>query len=483
MKDILLCRVCGHINQPIKQALGQAAEPARCSNCWSPASFDAVSETQGELLDRRRRVRRRLRFLLNNRWTLLIGLVVAGWTVYSMFDLGPLIVRPSGPTTAFAAYTGADAWSQVRRTPDSAGFTSDPAPFPGSIKCTMSTARELVISPAVFEDTVYLTTEDGRTLALDRETGDQVWEYRSGFPSSSTPAVAGDLVVFGLRPGPLIALNRHSDALEWEIDLNSGILASPIIVDGTVFVAAADSKLYAVDLATGRQRWDFASKDWIISTVAHAGDSIVLTSKDQIVYVVDTNTGRRRFLYDTGRSRRVGRGGPAVYGDMAFFGTKDGKAWGINRLGKTKLYERGILYWRTNFFLWGFASRPPVQKGSGWSKTVGEDLTLTSAVADGVAYFAGREGKVIALNASDGGKLWETEFDTKITGPLTVAGDTVLVGTKAGTIYGLAANNGEVLWQFQTGGTITGSSIVAGGTMYVSSNDGNLYAVTALPGE
>lgn len=168
---------------------------------------------------------------------------------------------------------------------------------------------------------------------------------------------------------------------------------------------------------------------------------------------------------------------------MAFFGTKDGKAWGINRLGKTKLYERGILYWRTNFFLWGFASRPPVQKGSVWSKTVGEDLTLTSAVADGVAYFAGREGKVIALNASDGGKLWETEFDTKITGPLTVAGDTVLVGTKAGTIYGLAANNGEVLWQFQTGGTITGSPIVAGGTMCVSSNDGNLYAVTALPGE
>lgn len=481
MEDVLVCRVCGHINQNVGQTVEQADGPPRCSNCWSPTGFDVLSETQGELLDRRRRIRRRLRFLLNNRWTLLFGLAIAAWTIYSIFDLGPLIVRPSGPTTAFAAYTGAEAWSQARRTPDNAGFTSEPAPFAESIKWTVATSRELVTSPAVFEDTVYLTTEDGRTLALDRESGGLIWEFRSGFPSSSTPAVAGDLVVFGLRPGPLIALNRHNGELEWELDLESAILASPIIVDGTVFVGAADSKLHAVDLATGRQRWDFASNDWIISTVAHAGESIVLTSKDQIVYVVDTNTGRRRMIYDAGRSRRVGRGGPAIYGDMAFFGTKDGRAWGINRLGKTKVFERGILYWRTNFFLWGFTSRPPVQKGSVWSKTVGSDLTLTPAVAEGVAYFADRAGKVIALNASDGGELWTAELDSEITAPLTVAGDTVLAGTRAGTVYGLHAATGQVIWQFQTGGAITGSPIVAGDTMYVSSNDGKLYAVTAGP--
>lgn len=399
-----------------------------------------------------------------------------------MFDLGPLIVRPSGSTTTVAAYTGADSWSQVRRTPDSAGFTPDQAPLPESIKWTVATTRELVTSPSVFEDTVYLTTEDGRTLALDRESGDLIWEFRSGFPSSSTPAVAGDLVVFGLRPGPLIALNRHNGELEWELDFENAILASPIVVDGTIFIGAADNKLHAVDVVTGRQRWEFASNDWIISTVAHDGESIVLTSKDQFVHVVDTNTGRRRLVYDTGRSRRISRGGPAIYGDMAFFGSQDGKAWGINRLGKTKVFERGILYWRTNFFLWGFASRPPVQKGSVWSKTVGNDLTLTPAIARGVAYFADRTGKVIALNASDGGELWIAELDSDITAPLTVAGDTVLVGTRAGTVHGFDAVTGQELWQFQTGGMITGSPIVAGGAMYVSSHDGKLYAVTAAPG-
>ena len=165
-----------------------------------------------------------------------------------------------------------------------------------------------------------------------------------------------------------------------------------------------------------------------------------------------------------------------------FFGSQDGKAWGINHLGKTQVFERGMLYWRTNFFLWGFTSRPPVQKGSVWSKSVGADLTLTPAVANGVAYFADRAGKVIALNSSDGGTLWATELETEITAPLTVAGDTVLAGTKAGAVYGLDAATGQVVWQFQTGGTITGSPIVAGDTMYISSQDGNLYAVTAAPG-
>ena len=482
LDQVLVCRVCGHINQMVGEPAGQPAGPPRCDNCWSPAAFDSISETQGEVLDRRRRIRRRLRFFLNNRWMLLFALAVAGWTIFSMFDLGPLIVRPSGATTAFAAYTGADSWSQVRRTPDGAGFTPDPAPFLGSIKWTVSTSGPLVTSPAVFEDTVFLTTEDGRTLALDRESGSLIWEHSNGFPSSSTPAVAGDLVVFGLRPGPLIALNRHNGELEWEIDLESAILASPIIVDGTIYLGAADNKLHAVDLATGHQRWEFASNDWIISTVAHADESIVLTSKDQFVYVVDTNTGRRRLIYDTGRSRRISRGGPAIYGDMAYFGSKDGRAWGINRLGKTKVFERGILYWRTNFFLWGFTSQPPVQKGTVWSRIVGSDLTLTPAVAKGVTYFADREGKVIALDASNGDKLWDAEFDSDITAPLTVAGDTVLVGTGAGTVYGLDTATGNVMWRFQTGGQIIGSPIVAGDTMYVSSKDGKLYAVAIVPG-
>ena len=100
----------------------------------------------------------------------------------------------------------------------------------------------------------------------------------------------------------------------------------------------------------------------------------------------------------------------------------------------------------------------------------------------GVAYFADWEGRVIALSTANGSELWATEFDTEITAPLTVAGDTVLAGTEAGTVYGLAATTGEKLWQFQTGGMITGSPIVAGSTMYVSSHDGKLYAVTASPG-
>jgi len=412
---------------------------------------------------------------------LLLALFAAGWMTFSMFDLGPLIVRPMESTTTVGAFTGPDAWSQVRRTPDSAGFTPDNAPFPRSVKWVLSTPRELVTSPAVFEDRVYVTTEDGRTLALDRESGRQIWEYRGGFPSSSTPVVAGKFLVFALRPGQLVALNRHNGELEWELNLESAILSSPIVVDGTVFLGAADKKLYAIDLATGRQRWEFTSNDWIISTVAHADESVVVTSKGPFVHIVDTNTGRRRLVYDTGRSRRVGRGGPAIYGDMVYFGSQDGRAWGINRLGKTKVFERGLLYWRTNFFLWGFKSEPPVQKGSVWSKSVGSDLTLTPAVANGVAYFADRAGKVIALKSSDGASLWVSELDTEITAPLTVAGDTVLVGTKAGTVYGLDAATGTVIWEFQTGGMITASPIVAGDTMYVSSNDGNLYAVTASP--
>ncbi|MCH8745913.1 MAG: PQQ-binding-like beta-propeller repeat protein [Chloroflexi bacterium] len=41
---------------------------------------------------------------------------------------------------------------------------------------------------------VFLSTEDGRALAFDQDTGQVKWEYHSGFPSGAVPSVAGDLV-------------------------------------------------------------------------------------------------------------------------------------------------------------------------------------------------------------------------------------------------------------------------------------------------
>jgi eukaryotic-like serine/threonine-protein kinase len=423
--------------------------------------------------------RQRQRRVLRRRLVrLTVALAVVGsttiWALGAYFDLGP---SPPSATTNLGASIGPHTWAQIGRTPDNSGFTPEAAPFPHRVAWTYRTAKPLLASPAVVDPHVYLATGDGRTLALDRQTGQPVWELHSGWLSSSTPAVAGESVIFAVRPGRVVSLNRQTGAPHWDTHLKSPVLASPVVVNGTVYLGAADKTLYALDAATGRQRWAFATQDWIVSAVAYAGDRVIVASQDSRLHVVGADTGRQRLVYETGIGRHIGAA-PAVQGDRVYFCSVGGRVWAIDWRATTYPLERALLFWQSHLYLWGMRSTSPVQKGSVWSRRVAGDVRHTPAVAHHTVYVTTSRGKVVALDAATGAERWQADVGVNITAAPTVAGTVVLIGTESGLVFGLDAHTGERQWEFKTEGKITGSPIVAGNTMYVVSHDGALYAVT-----
>ena len=465
VEQVRVCRICGHINP-----LG---DRTRCSNCWSSlAEITPVTRTEGH------RIARRIRLgFLRNRF-LRIGFLLAAaigftvWGVLVFFDLGP---NPPSATTSLSPSIAPETWTQGRRTPQNTGYTPDQAPIPQQFSWTYVASRPIVTSPAVADDHVYLTTEGGRTVALDRETGRQVWEYRSGFPSSSTPAIVGDLVIFAVRPGLVIGLDRHNGTLLWKTDTKGSILGSPIVANGSVYVGTANNELYALDAATGEVRWDFDVRGWIVSSVAYSDDTVSMTSQDGLLHIVDTNTGLKRFVYDAGWAIT---GGPTIHGDLVYFGTHSGTVWAIDRWAITYPFERAIWYWKLNLFAWHVLSDLPLQKGTVWFRRIGDKVFTTPAVAHETVYATSSEGKVVGLNAATGEERWATNLNVQITAAPSVAGDTVLIGAENGRVFGLDAHSGEVAWDFRVGNSeITNSPVVAGDMMYVVSGDGKLYAV------
>lgn len=467
LEEVLLCRVCGHENPP--------GNTVRCNNCSSSLSGVSLVAQAKSLVSA---LRRRLR-LPRNRYfiAMAVALVLVAWWLVDAFDVPTILFPPPGATSALSADTGPQTWAQARRTPDNAGFTPDSAPFPERVKWVYGSSGPLLSSPAVAGRYVYLTTEDGHTLALDRETGEPVWQYASGFPSSSTPAVTDDLVVFAVRRGIIVALDRETGEVVWETDIASPVFASPVVAEGTVYIGAGDKKLYALDVATGERRWDFATKDWILASASYSDGVVVVASKDSRVHTVSARTGRRGLYYDAGQGRRIG-GGPVTQGDLAIFGSKGGLVYAIDRKAKTYPLGRAIFRAKINLYVWNAISNP-VQKGTVWSATVTGDVTHTPAVADGTVFVAATPGRVFALDSSTGEQRWEADLGVNITSAPIVAGDTLLVGTEDGAVLGVDIESGAVLWDFKTGDQITASPIVAGDTMFVSSHDGKLYAVGA----
>ncbi len=469
MEQVQVCRFCGHI--------GPIDDGGRCVNCQSFSGLTSIPRADAERLSRRRKFTiRRSRYLpLGLALAVVIGLVV--WLFWDYLGLTP---DPDRPASNLGPPIEAQSWPQVRRTGQGSGFTPEPAPDPHEVKWSFATNGPLLASPAVVGDRVYLTTEDGRALALDRRTGLVVWEYRSGYPSSSTPAVVDRFIIFAIRPGVVLALDRDTGALRWERDLESPVLASPVVRDGTVYIGAGDNKLYALDVVTGEELWNFKTDDWVIAPVAFAEDSVIVASKDNLVHVVDTDTGRRRLVYDTGRRRQV-LGGPATKDHLVFFGSQRGRVWAVDSRSRTLPWDRFVLFWQTNFHVWGWMSQPPVQRGSVWGSQVDGDVAHTPAVADNAIYVASVLGTVTALGAATGDRLWSTHLGSQVTAAPTVAGTTVLVGVESGIVFALDSGTGEVIWDFETGDKITGSPIVAEGMIYIVSHDGSLYAIGATP--
>jgi len=464
--DLRVCRACGHIDP--------ADSRGGCPTCGGFFDLAIVPRAEAEQIARERRRRLLRRRLVRYGIALAFAGGATGWALATYFDIG---IDPPSATTSISASVASDTWPQVRRTPENTGFIPDQAPFPHRVQWTYRTSAPLLASPAVAESHVYLTTGDGRTLALDRQTGHAVWEYRSGGPSSSTPAVAGELVVFAIRPGRVVALNRRTGARVWEADLKHPILASPIVMHGTVYIGTADKKLYALDAANGRQRWAFTARDWVVDAVAYANERVIVASQYSRVHVVSVQTGRERLVYDTGMGRHLGAG-VAIQGDRAYFGTARGRVWAIDWQATTYPLERAMLFWKVHLYLWGMLSQPPVQKATVWSRRVGGDVVHTPAIARDTAYVTTSQGKVMALDTGTGSTRWSVDLRMDITAAPTVAGTSVLIGTKRGVVFGLEANTGEVLWEFKAASEISGSPIVVRDTMYVVSSEGTLYAVT-----
>jgi outer membrane protein assembly factor BamB len=429
------------------------------------------SEAERIARQHRRRVLRRRLVRLG------IALAVVGgttiWALGAYLDFGP---GPPRAMTSVSASVGPDTWGQIGRTPDNSGFTPEAAPFPQQVAWTYRTSKPLLASPAVVDSHVYLTTGDGRTVALDRHTGQLIWEFHSGWLSSSTPAVAGDAVIFAIRPGRVISLDRQTGAVRWDTNLNMPILASPVVVNGTVYIGSSDKHLYALDAATGQQRWAFATQDWIVSAVAYASERVIVASQDSRLHVVGAETGRRRLVYETGSGRHIGAA-PAVHGDLVYFCSVGGRVWALDWQATTYPLERFVLFWHTHLYLWGMVSKSPVQKGNVWTRRVRGDVRHTPAIAHDMVYATTTRGQVIALDTTTGAERWQADVGEPITASPTVAGTVVLVGTETGGVFGLDAHTGKRVWEFRTAGKITGRPIVAGETLYVASHDGALYAI------
>jgi outer membrane protein assembly factor BamB len=105
-------------------------------------------------------------------------------------------------------------------------------------------------TPGIWEDTVYVGTNGGRLLGVDRATGDIRWEKQIPGPVWGSPVVVDGVLLIGDCDGLLHAYDVSDTGVEppelWSVDLGGCIEATPAVWDGRIYLGSRAGHLTTI---------------------------------------------------------------------------------------------------------------------------------------------------------------------------------------------------------------------------------------------
>ncbi|MBA7677276.1 putative protein YxaL [subsurface metagenome] len=369
-------------------------------------------------------------------------------------------------------------WAMFRHDLGHSGTADSSGILPqGKLKWVFSTGAPIHSSPAVAGGTVYIGSQDFKLYALDAATGAKFWEYKTGGWIESSPAIVNGVVYFGSNDGRLYALDAHSGEKLWDFKTRYPIMSSPAVADDIVYFGAGDYYVYALDAVTGEKLWDFKAEGWVNSSPTVANGVVYVGSGSDLCYALHALSGRLRLHF---KSYYPVFSSPAVDGETVYFSNSSGYLYAVDGSARNWLWEHEIKpHW---IQLWAMGlplPTPPPQSGFLWGLKLGKVAYSSPVVTDDTLYI-GSDNKLVAIDLQSHQKRWEFETEGQqymVRSSPALVGTTIYVGSEDGRLYAVDAATGEKLWDVLTGGRITSSPAVANGTVYIGSHDGNLYAI------
>lgn len=193
-----------------------------------------------------------------------------------------------------------------------------------AIKLTSAPVSDI----AADEERIYLGTNDGEAIALDRSG--VIWQTQLPGPVIGHPVVGEHSVFFatgpaGDRPGGVTAVRRIDGETTWEVELGLGASTAPAL-GRFLIVPCRSSELIALDLEHGGARWRFPGyADFSVTPALTQGD-VYAGNADGRLHRVDMHDGGEAWSIDLGATIT---GEPLLIEGLLVVGLADGRVVGL----------------------------------------------------------------------------------------------------------------------------------------------------------
>lgn len=318
------------------------------------------------------------------------------------------------------------------------------------------------LDPRVGNATVYAAGPKGQVSAFAVDTGKREWEADLDVRISGAAGVGEKLVVVGTRGGKVIALERTTGKQLWSTTVSSEVLAPPAVGDAVVVVHAVDGRLFGLSVADGKRLWTYdrgapALSLRGIGTPVLMGDTVLAGFASGRLAAVRLDDGRP--LWETTVAQPHGR----------------------NEIERLVDVDAPPLVFPDAIYAASYQGKlvaiNPSNGNVVWSR---DASTYTGLTSDGSnLYLTNDRGFVLAYDRRTGASVWKQEAlrGRSLNAPV-VFGDAVVVADYEGYVHWLARDDGRFLARYQVGSSpVRAPGVVAGGTLFVASTSGTLSAL------
>ncbi|MEE9392962.1 MAG: PQQ-binding-like beta-propeller repeat protein [Planctomycetota bacterium] len=278
------------------------------------------------------------------------------------------------------------------------------------------------------------------TNPVSRNLADQSFEF-------SAPVIAGDRLIGATRQGTFFAVDKKTGEILWEKDLGAEIYSSMRYADGKILFGTLDKYYYAVDPADGSIIWKYECGDIVGSTPAISvrGRKIYLLCYDKNLHIINLKTGKGieviRIGYRSNSSVLLAEG-------CLFFTATGHKFICFDLYEKNKRWEHdsvtltqhGIGYQRGKGVIFitlsnRFRCYRIGDGGLVWEIVMRDKSGNSPCIGKELVYSVDNSGKIYAANMKTGKEIWTQSMEkASSAAPILVNGRLIVCDAK-GRIY------------------------------------------------
>jgi outer membrane protein assembly factor BamB len=303
-----------------------------------------------------------------------------------------------------------------------------------------------------------VASTDGTVLALEANSGRELWRANAGAPLSAGVGSDGRFSAVVTRDNKLVTFDGGKEL--WRAQLNSRVSTAPLVGGERVFVMGVDRAVHAFDALDGKRLWSLQRPGEAL-TLLHIGvltavKGTLIAGQGPRLAGIDPDRGTLRW--------EVPIGSPRGSNEVERLADLVGPAVRLGSRLCARSFQAavGCADADTGRLLWA--------RNTGGVNAVGGDEELI--------FGADATDRIVAWKTADGETAWTSErmLFRGLSAPASI-GPTVAFGDFEGHVHFLDRKDGQPLLRLSTDGSpVVGRPVLSGTTLLVATRNGGFFA-------